>query len=888
MTIRNLDALFAPRSVAVVGASNRPHSVGAVVTRNLLRGGFEGAVMPVNPHEAAVAGVLAYPDVASLPRVADLGVVATPPETVPAIVEALGRAGTRAVVVLTAGLKQPGQPDLEAATLAAARRHGTRILGPNCVGLLVPGIGLDASFAHVPAAPGRLAFVSQSGALCTAVLDWARSHGVGFSCFVSLGNSIDVDVGDVLDYLSGDAGTGAVLLYVEGLVEARKFMSAGRAAARNKPVIVIKSGRLLEAARAAASHTGALAAADDVVDAAIRRAGMLRVERIADLFAAAETLARAHPLWGRELLIVTNGGGPGVMATDALLAGGGRLAAVSPATRAKLDAVLPQTWSGANPVDLVGDATHRRYGDAIHALRDDASDAGLLVLHAPTALVSGEEAAKAVAEALSGAPPRGVVLTSWLGGGGAEPARRILREAGLPTYDTPEDAVRAFLQMVAHRENQDQLLETPSRSVVSAPPDASTARAVLTRALNQEREWLSQAEAMSVLEAYGIPAVDTRIADDAAHAVRLARELGFPVALKILSPDVLHKSELGGVALDLEDAGGVEAAAEVMVRRLRSERPDARLEGFVVQRMERRRGALELIAGATTDPIFGPVLLFGQGGTAVEVLADRALALPPLNVNLARDLVRRTRVARLLDGYRDRPPIDHAALSETLVRICQLVVDLSEIREIDVNPLLADERGVVALDARIRIGPPGERVPLAIRPYPAELEEKLTLPGREVVTARPIRPEDEPAHRAFFERLDRDDVYFRFFNMVREMPHSQLARYTQIDYDREMAFIAYRSGTPDETLGVVRAVTDPDNERAEFAVIVRSDFKGKGLGKALLLKLIHYCRARGTRRLAGQVLDNNRAMLGLAHDLGFEVAGESGGVVDVGLALQET
>ncbi len=905
MTVRNLEALFAPRSVAVVGASNRAHSVGAVVTRNLLHGGFEGAVMPVNPHEEAVAGVLAYPDVASLPRVPDLGVVATPPETVPGIVEALGRRGTRAVVVLTAGLERrdtaggsaartrkpnPGAkraaPNLQAATLAAARRHGTRILGPNCVGLLVPGIGLDASFAHVPAAPGRLAFVSQSGALCTAVLDWAQSHGVGFSCFVSLGNSIDVDVGDVLDHLSADPGTRAVLLYLEGLVEARKFMSAGRAAARNKPVIVIKSGRLRDAARAAASHTGALAAADDVVDAAIRRAGMLRVERIADLFDAAETLARAHPARGRELTIVTNGGGPGVMATDALLAGGGRLASLSPETHAKLDAVLPPTWSGGNPVDLVGDATGRRYEEAIRALGNDASGTGLLVLHAPTALASGREAAQAVIGALAERPPRGVVLTSWLGGAGAEAARRLLREASLPTYDTPEDAVRSFLYMVAYRENQEQLLETPPRFVAGVAPDVAAARGILQAAAAAGREWLSAADAMAVLAAYRIPVVETRAAPDAARASRLAEEVGFPVALKILSPDVVHKSELGGVALDLEDADAVAAAAEVMVRRVRSERPDARIEGFVVQRMERRPGARELIAGATTDPIFGPVLLFGQGGTAVEVLGDRALGLPPLNANLARELVERTRVARLLEAYRDRPAVDHAALVETLVRISQLVVDLPEIRELDVNPLLADEHGVVALDARIRIGPPAERVALAIRPYPAELEETLSLPGRQTVVARPIRPEDEPAHRAFFERLDPNDVYFRFFNMVREMPHSQLARYTQIDYDREMAFIAYRREAPDETLGVVRAVTDPDNERAEFAVIVRSDFKGRGLGKAMLEKLIRYCRSRGTRRLVGQVLDSNRAMLGLARDLGFEVESEDAGVIDVGLALQ--
>jgi acetyltransferase len=889
MTVRNLERLFAPRSVAVIGASNREHSVGAVVTRNLLRGGFAGPVMPVNPKHRAVAGVLAYPDVASLPIAPDLAVIATPPAPIPGLVDALGRRGTRGVVVLTAIPRQgrdAAASGIEGEILEAAGRHLVRVLGPNCLGLIVPGVGLDASFAHVPAIPGRLAFVSQSGALCTAVLDWARSRGIGFSHFVSLGNSADVDVGDVLDYLGGDPSTQAILLYLEAVEAARKFMSAGRAAARNKPVIVIKSGRVSEGARAAASHTGALAGADDVYDAAFRRAGMLRVDQIDELFDAAETLARSPVVRGDRLLIVTNGGGPGVMATDFLVARGGRLAQLSDTARAKLDAVLPVTWSRDNPVDIIGDAGGERYAQALRVLLAEPGADGLLVLHAPTAIASSQDAARTVAESVRAGPPRSV-LTSWLGGAGAEPARRVLRDAGIATYETPEDAVRSFLHMVSYRRNQEQLMETPPSLPAGFAPRTAAARALLAQVAAAGRELLTEPEAKTLLSHYDIPVVETRIAADGEEAARLAGAIGFPVAVKILSPQVTHKTDVGGVALDLATPDAVREAARAMAQRLSESRPDATLAGFAVQPMARRPGAHELIAGAASDPVFGPVLLFGQGGTAVEVIGDRALGLPPLNLKLAGELIGRTRVARLLEGYRGRPGANQGAICFALVALAQLVVDLREVVEIDVNPLLADERGVLALDARVRIRAAGRGAPPAIRPYPSELEETLALPSGRRVVLRPIRPEDEPAHRRFFERLDPDDVYFRFFSMMREMPHSQLARFTQIDYEREMAFIAYVPGAEDETLGVVRAIADPDNREAQFAIVVRSDWKGLGLGRALLDKLIRYCRGRGTGELVGQVLAGNRPMRTLAQDAGFrERYDPDEQVVEVRLELQ--
>jgi acetyltransferase len=889
VSVRNLASLFAPRSVAVIGASNRERSVGAVVTRNLLRGGFAGPVMPVNPKHRAVAGVLAYPDVASLPLTPDLAVIATPPAPIPRLVEELGKRGTRGVVVLTA-MPRAGRDaaagGVEPAMLEAAGRHLVRILGPNCLGLLVPGIGLDASFAHVNAIPGRLSFVSQSGAFCTAVLDWARSRGIGFSHFVSLGNSADVDVGDVLDYLGGDPSTGAILLYLEAVDEARKFMSAGRAAARNKPVIVIKSGRVSEGARAAASHTGALAGSDDVYDAALRRAGMLRVDLIDELFDAAETLARSPVVRGDRLLIVTNGGGPGVMATDFLVARGGRLAELSDAARARLDAVLPATWSRDNPVDIIGDAPGERYVEALRVLLAEPAADGVLVLHAPTAIASSEDAARAVAQAVRTGPQR-TVLTSWLGGEGAEPARRILRQAGIATFETPEDAVRAFVHMVSHQRSQEQLIEAPPSLPQGLAPRKDAARALIAELSAAGRELLTEPESKALLSHYGIPVVETRIAADAEDAARLAGEIGFPVAVKILSPQVTHKTDVGGVALDLASGDAVREAAHAMERRLRQSRPDATLEGFVVQPMARRPGAHELIVGAATDPVFGPVLLFGQGGTAVEVIGDRAVSLPPLNLKLARELIGRTRVSRLLEGYRGRPGADQAAICVTLVALSQLVVDLREVAEIDVNPLLADERGVLALDARVRIVAAGRSAEPAIRPYPSELEETLELPSGGRVVVRPIRPEDEPAHRRFFEHLDPDDVYFRFFSMMREMPRSQLARFTQIDYEREMAFIAHAPGEEGETLGVVRAIADPDNREAQFAIVVRSDHKGLGLGRALLEKLIRYCRGRGTGELVGQVLPANRAMRALAQETGFRERYDADeGVVEVRLDLQ--
>lgn len=892
MTVRNLDKLFAPKSVAVIGASGQPARVGSVVLANLLRGGFAGPVWPVNPKYRTLEGIPCYPNVRALPGIPDLAVIVVPPAAVPEQIAMLGEIGCRAAVVLTAGLSTQKAPDgrtLQQAMLDAAKPWLLRILGPNGIGTMIPGLKLNASFAHTDAQPGQLAFVSQSGALCTIVLDWAKQHGIGFSHFLSVGDSADVDFGDIIDYLASDPQTRAILLYIESVKNARKFISAARAAARNKPIVAVKSGRNARAAQAAASHTGALAGSDDVYTAALGRAGILRVDGVEELFDTVETLARSRRLPGERLAIVTNGGGPGVMAVDELIERGGMLAELSAGTLAALDRVLPVTWSHGNPVDIIGDAPSQRYADALKIVLADAGVDAVLVMHAPTAIVPSLEPAQAVIAAARGSPKN--VLTCWSGGEAVQTARRAFAEAGLVSYETPDAAARAFMHMVNYRRNTKNLMEIPAELPEDFTPDHATVRAVIGTALAEGRSMLNEIEGKRILAAYGIPAVATEAAADAAAAIAAAHRIGYPVALKILSPEITHKSDVGGVALNISSEAELVTAADAMLTRVRERRPDARIDGFAIQAMIRRPRAHELIVGALTDPIFGPAIMFGQGGVGVEVIGDRAVALPPLNMHLAMDLIDRTKVSRLMAGYRDFPPVDRDALAALLIRVAQMISDHAEIAELDINPLYADDQGMLALDARMVIRPSviigHDR--LAIRPYPSGLEEDFTLRNGETVLLRPVRPEDEPAHEDFVHSVSAEDFRLRFFSPLRQLPHSEMARFTQIDYEREMAFIATRSvGDRNETLGVVRAITDPDNLRAEFAVLVRTDMKGQGLGEALMRKIIAYCRQRGTREIVGDILRENQAMRTLAAELGFQPVGMPvSDVVEVRLPLHD-
>ncbi|MBT3359822.1 MAG: GNAT family N-acetyltransferase [Rhodospirillales bacterium] len=874
MSTLNLDKLFKPTSIAVIGASNRPGAVGALVMQNLLQGGFDGPIMPVNPRRQSVSGVLTYPSIGELPITPDAAIICTPPHTVPGLIKELGERGTKAAIVLTAGLSRELGEDgtnLQDAMAANAKADDLRILGPNCLGLLVPGIGLNASFSHLPALPGKIAFISQSGALCTAVLDWARTNDIGFSHFISMGDTVDVDFGAVIDYLGSDPYTRAILLYIESIKERRNFMSAARAAARNKPVLVIKSGRVAEGAQAAASHTGALAGSDDVYDAAINRAGMLRVDSIDELFAASETLSRSRPLSGERLAIMTNGGGVGVLAVDTLIKGGGTLATLEPETINKLGANLPDTWSKSNPVDIIGDAPGERYAHALEVLCQAKEVDAILAMHCPTATASSSEAAQAIIDTT--AKNKANVLTAWVGGEVVAESRRMFHAAGIATFATPEAAVQAFMHMVQYRRNQDLLTQAPPSAPTEFTPDTDYVKKMLASVLADGRDMMSEAEAKSVLAAYGIPTVRTEIVTTPDEAAMKADEIGYPVALKILSRDISHKSDAGGVRLFLESAEAVKAEAEAMLNKIGAAFPDANLEGFTVQQMAVMPNAHELIIGSSDDNIFGPTMLFGHGGTAVEVINDTAIALPPLNMGLAAELISRTRISKLLKGYRDRPAVNMDAVKMTLMQVSQLIVDFPAIAELDINPLFADENGVLAVDARIRVKerPANEETRLAIRPYPKQLEEDFNLGDGRPTLLRPIRPEDEPEHYEFISKLTPEDIRFRFFGTVRQLPHSEMARLTQINYEREMAFIAsaLKEDGSRETLGVVRTNTDPNNERAEFAIVVRSDLHELGLGSKLLDKMIDYCKDRKTNWMVGQVLEDNRLMLQLAESKGF-------------------
>jgi len=878
MTIRNLDCLLAPRSIVMIGASDRQGSVGAIVTRNLLDGGFQGDIWLLNPGRDEVAGTRAYRTVDALPGVPDLAVICTPPDTVPDLIGQLGAKGCRAAVVITAGLRGA----LKQAMLDAAKPYLLRIQGPNCVGLMLPPLGINASFSHVMPTAGKIAFLSQSGALITGIVDWAVSRSIGFSHVVSMGDMADADVGDLLDYLAGDRNSHAILMYLESITAAPKFMSAARRAARAKPVIVIKSGRHASGASAALSHTGAMAGADQAYEAAFRRAGLLRVQEMAELFGAVEVLAKNPHLNGERLAIITNGGGAGVLAADRLGDFGKDTAVLSPATLARLDGVLPATWSHANPIDIIGDAPPARFAAALDAALDDPAIDAALVLNCPTALSPSLEAAKAVTGVIAARVADGralkPILTSWLGVAAAAPSREHFAAHGVPTFDTPADAIEAFWQLVRYARAQRELMATPPSLPDAIFKDGAQASAIIATALAAGRTVLSEVEAKALLGAYGIPITATQIVKTPAEAHAASMSViakDGSCVLKILSQDISHKSDVGGVRVDLATPFQVRDAAEKMLARIALVMPDARIDGFTLQPMIRRPRAHELILGISVDPTFGPLVTFGTGGTAVEVIHDVAQALPPLDLNLARDLMAQTRVWKLLQGYRDRPSADIDAIALTLVRLSYLAARHPEIREIDINPLFADETGVIALDARVRVAnaQSDPRTPMAIRAYPSEWERHLDFTERAPqlgeIFVRPIRPEDEALYADFFARVDKDDIRMRFFSPNVSLSHRFLARFTQIDYAREMAFIALAKDTG-AMLGVARFMADPDFVAGEYGVLVRSDLKGLGLGWALMTQLIDYARASGLAQMYGEVLAHNTTMLSMCRELGFK------------------
>src|SRR5271169_4489631 len=883
MSTYRLDKLFLPRSVAVVGASPRRTSPGHAVLRNLRCGGFAGEVHLVNPHYDSIDGVVAVKSYDALASTPDVVVIGVPPSAVPSVVAAAGAKGTAAAIILTAGLGH-GPGSLAEQCEKAARASGMRLVGPNCLGVLSPVANFNASFAASMPRPGDLALISQSGAIAAGLVEWAAVRGIGFSTMVSVGDSVDVDFADLLDHFATDRGTRAILLYIESVKDARKFMSAARAAARAKPVLVVKSGRHALGAKAALTHTGALAGSDAVYDAAFRRAGLLRVLDLDELFAAAETLGHLTTISGRRLAILTNGGGIGVLAVDRLADLGGELADISPETMNRLDAALPPIWSRANPVDIAGDADDRRYATALEHLLEDSKNDAVLVMNVPTALASATDAAKSVIAVTEGhrkkhshAKP---VFAVWIGG--SDSASEAFNAAGIPDYATESEAVSGFMHLVRHREAREQLMATPPSMPQGFAPDAAVIRPIIDTVLRERRTWLDPMEMTKVFSAYEISITQASPARNADEAVAVARPhlaAGNAVVLKILSPDIVHKSEVGGVRLNLTTEQAVHQAAVDILSRARAAKPDARITGVTVFPMLVRPKARELIVGVADDPTFGPVIVFGQGGTAVEVISDKALALPPLDLRLAHGLIARTRVSRILKAYRNVPAADEQAIALLLVKLAQLAADFPEIREIDLNPVLADETGVIAVDARVSVAPveqrrgPSGHPRFAIRPYPKEWERHATLKDETALLMRPVRPEDERLYGPFLAAVSREDLRLRFFAPVKDFSHAFIARFTQIDYARAMAFLAIDEASG-EMLGVVRLHADAAYERGEYAVLVRSDLKSRGLGWLLMQMIVDYARVEGIRVIEGQVLRENTTMLNMCRELGFEIASD--------------
>jgi acetyltransferase len=881
MSTYRLDSIFRPRAVAVVGSQSRPRSVGRAVIENLLAAGFDGNIGLVNKHPTPMDGVTTVRQLRDLPWTPDLVVIATPAATVPQLAAEAAEKGAGAVVVLTAAMGSgPGSPAAQLETLT--REKGLRVLGPNCLGVIAPHARLNASLASRFPKAGDLALISQSGAISGGLVEWSMSQPVGFSAVVSLGDALDVDFADLLDYFATDHRTRAILLYVEAIHDARKFMSAARAAARTKPVVVVKSGHSgrAQVTPAGSTHTQNLARPNAVYGAAFRRAGLLRVRSLHELFAAARTLGQVRPFQGRRLAILTNGGGVGALSVDHLYEQGGTLATLSDTTRDALDRILPVGWSRTNPVDLLTDIDADRYAATIEALLADPENDALLAVNVPTVLSSSSEAAHAVTRVLSQRPAHGTrkpVFTVWLGN---DPqAEAVLDAAQIPRYPNESDAVAGFMHLVRHREVQAALMETPPSLPEDFSPDLATARRLVDAALDAGQTWLDPLATTQLLAAYGIPMAPVWRAVDPDDAARIAAPLlaeGATVAVKILSPDIPHKSDVDGVRLNLPNASAVREAAATILQRARERRPDARIEGVLVQPTLLRPKARELIAGIADDPVFGPVIAFGRGGTAVEVINDQAVALPPLDLRLAHELIARTRVSRVLKAYRDVPAADERAVALVLVKLAQLAADIPEIQQLDINPLLADRDGVVAVDARIAVARgralhKGRGHPrFAIFPYPTEWERTILLGDGQPALVRPVRPEDDAMFRAFFTHITDEDLRLRFFQSVRHFSHEFIARLTQLDYARSIALVAVHPGTH-EMLGAVRLHADANYETGEYGILVRSDLKGHGIGWKLMQIMIEYARWLGLKTIEGQVLRENRTMLAMCESLGFRV-----------------
>jgi len=870
-----LNTLFSPKSVAVFGASDRSESIGCVVYQNLLAS-FQGKVYGINPKYARTDGKLIFTSIEEIKEQVDLAVIVTPASTIATIIESCGKNGIKTAVILSSGFSEIGQEGviLQRTVTNAAKLYGVRLLGPNCLGIMRPTIGLNATFYKGDALPGRLALVSQSGALCTAILDWAHAAGIGFSSVISIGSLADIDFGEVLDYLVSDIQTESILLYIEGIHHARSFVSALRAATRVKPVIAVKVGRHLAGRRAAISHSGALVGSDDVFDAALSRAGVVRVKTIAQMFTAAQALSYRHRPTGNRLAIVTNGGGPGAMAADQAADLNIALAELSPQTMKKLNSFLPAIWSHGNPVDIIGDATPERYRKTLEVCMEDPGVDGVLVILTPQAMTHPEEVAEVVTKVAAG--QKKSLITCWMGNMQISKGRQIFVKNSIPTFRTPEPAVDAFFYATAYHQNQKLLLQTPEPFSQHAKSDVDGARMMIEAALAEHRNVLSEMESKALLSAFHIPVAPTAIARSPNEALLIAEQFGFPVALKVNSQDITHKTDSGGVKLNLENAHAVRAAYKNILADVSRNYPNARIDGIAVEPMIQKSSGRELMIGVTNDPMFGPIITFGAGGILVEIIDDRAVALPPLNNYLARTLIKRTRVAKMLGQFRGMPPIDLVAVENILLCVSEMVCELPWIKEMDINPLIVDENGAIAVDARIVVGHISASLApyahMAIYPYPSHLISQWQLSDGTDITIRPIRSEDAEIEKEFVRKLSEESRLFRFMSTRQELTPTMLAQFTQIDYDREMALIAItRKDNKEVGLGVCQYIITPDGESCEFALVVADDWQHRAIGSHLMNCLMRAARARGLKIIQGEVLTNNTNMLKLMKVLGFTV-----------------
>lgn len=887
-----LNAIFNPQTVAVIGATDRKGSVGRTILWNLIRTPFGGTVLPVNPKRSNVLGIKAYPDIASIPDAVDLAIIVTPAPTVPGLIRDCAQAGVKGVIVISAGFKEAGAPGLvlEEEIRQQLKTSQMRLIGPNCLGIMNPRTGLNATFANAMARPGNVGFISQSGALCTAVLDWSFPENVGFSAFISVGSMLDVDWGDLIYYLGDDPHTHSIVIYMESIGNASSFLSAAREVALTKPIIVIKTGRTEAAAKAAASHTGSLAGSDDVLDAAFRRCGVLRIERISEMFDLAEVLSKQdrRPK-GPKLAIITNAGGPGVLATDALIRTGGQLATLADQTIAALNEILPPHWSHGNPIDILGDAEPERYAKALEIAVNDPNSDGLLVILTPQAMTDPSRTAECLKPYAQTANKP--IMASWMGGDEVTAGELMLNQSSIPTYRFPDAAARLFNLMWCYSYNLKGIYETPVLPEDSdeEAPDRALVNQILTAARQANRTLLTESESKQILAAYHIPIVQTGTATNAEDAVQWAEQLGYPVVLKLLSNTITHKTDVGGVQLNLTDAEAVRWAYQTIERNVQEKVGEGHFHGVTVQPMITLEGGYELIIGSSIDPQFGPVLVFGTGGQLVEVFRDRAIALPPLNTTLARRMIEQTQIYKALQGVRGRLPVDLDALEKLLVRFSYLVVEQPWIQEIDINPLFArpmpadsvSGSSLIALDARVVLHPadvPTDDLPKpAIRPYPTQYTSPWTMRDDTSVVIRPIRPEDEPLIVQFHTTLSEESVYLRYFNIMklsRRIAHERLTRICFIDYDREMALVAdYKDPeTGHHTiLGVARLSKQHGVNEAEFAMLVNDASQRQGLGTELLSRLIQIARDEKVGRVTAQILNENQPMQRVCEKVGFSL-----------------